>query len=299
MGDLRARLARTFTPRRLRLLGLVLTVVGGGFAFAMATLAASDAFVYDAHAYWAANPAVSYAIPEGQPDALLYTPPVMMVMDLFGAIPWPVFAFLWTYLVTAAIVFMAGPFTLPAVMVPAIADEITLGNVHALMGVAVIAGLRWPGFWAFMLLTKVTPGVGLLWFVFRREWRSLAIALGVTAAIAVPTMLLRPDLWADWFQAVLAAQGGPQLASGIFAVPLVPRLAAAVVILWWGARSDRTWVVPIAVALGLPVLWDHGMAIVLGSIWLAMHPRWGLKRDEARVETPRPAIGAAPDPSAA
>jgi hypothetical protein len=87
-------------------------------------------------------------------------------------------------------VFMAGPFTLPAIMLPPIADEITLGNIHAFMGLAVIAGLRWPGFWAFMLLTKVTPGVGLLWFVFRREWRSLAIAIGVTAAIATaPTTL--------------------------------------------------------------------------------------------------------------
>ena len=35
--------------------------------------------------------------------------------------------------------------------------------------------------WAFVLLTKVTPGIGLLWFAIRRRWRDLAIALGVTA----------------------------------------------------------------------------------------------------------------------
>jgi hypothetical protein len=168
------------------------------------------------------------------------------------------------------------------------------------MGLAVIAGLRWPAAWAFILLTKVTPGVGLLWFVFRREWRSLAIAIGVTAAIAIPTMILRPELWFEWFEALLHAQGGPQLASGIFAVPLVPRLAVGVVLLWWGARSDRTWVVPIAVALGLPVLWDHGMAIMLASIWLAMHPRWGLPRDAtASAEAAPPAVSPASDPATA
>ena len=44
--------------------------------------------------------------------------------------------------------------------------------------VAIVLGFRWPFTWAFVLLTKVTPGVGLLWFAVRREWRSLAIALG-------------------------------------------------------------------------------------------------------------------------
>ena len=294
VGD-RGPLSGIFTPQRLQILSLVLTVFGGALAFALATYAASDAFIYDAHAYWAADTATAYTIAEGSPDALLYTPPVVMVMDLFGAIPWPVFAYLWTYLVTGAIVFMAGPFTFPLVLTPPIAYEITLGNIHALTGLAVIAGLRWPGFWAWMLLTKVTPGVGLLWFAFRREWRSLAIALGVTALIAVPTLILRPDLWIAWFEALLHAQGGPQLASGIYAVPLLPRLAVAVAILWWGARRDRTWVVPIAVTLGLPVLWDHGLAIALASIWLAMHPRWGLPDAARQSQGTSSAVGVATD----
>lgn len=251
-----------------------LLVIGAGVAFAFAMVAASDQFVYDAHAYWAADPATAYAIPEGSPDALLYAPPMVLLFAPLGAIPWPAFAYAWTLLETAAIVVMAGPFTLPTVLTPPIASEITLGNIHALLGIAVIAGFRWPGAWALILLTKVTPGVGLLWFVFRREWRNLAIALGVTAAIAVPTMIVAPELWMRWVHALTATAGGSSLASGILATPLPIRMALAVVLLWWGARRDAAWVVPIAVTLGLPVLWDHGLAIALASIWLAMRPRF-------------------------
>ncbi len=45
-------------------------------------------------------------------------------------------------------------------------------------------GFRYPAAWSLILLTKITPGIGLLWFAVRREWRALAIALGATAAIA-------------------------------------------------------------------------------------------------------------------
>jgi len=256
------------------LIARALFVIGAGIAVAFAVVAASDQFVYDAHAYWAADPASAYTIPEGSPDALLYAPPIVFLFAPLGAIPWPVFAYAWTLLETAAIVVMAGPFTLPLVMTPPIATEITLGNIHALLGIAVIVGLRWPAAWAFVLLTKVTPGVGLLWFLFRREWRNLAIALGATAAVAVPTMILAPDLWIRWVSALVANAGETGLASGILATPLPIRLALAVALLWWGARRDAAWVVPIAVTLGLPVLWNHGLAILLASIWLAMRPRF-------------------------
>ena len=59
--------------------------------------------------------------------------------------------------------------------------EFYLGNVHLLLALAIVLGFRWPAAWAFVLLTKITPGIGLLWFAVRREWRSLAIALGATA----------------------------------------------------------------------------------------------------------------------
>ena len=280
---------------------LAAAIVGAGAALAFGVVAASDQFVYDAHAYWAADPATAYQIPEGSPDALLYAPPVILVFDLFGLLPWPVFAYAWTLLEAAAIAVMAGPFTLPVILTHPIATEITLGNIHALLGLAVIAGFRWPGVWAAILLTKVTPGVGLLWFAFRREWRNLAIALGVTALIVLPTLVLAPDLWVRWVEALIDSRGSPALASGILATPLWIRLPAAVALLWWGARRNATWVVPIAVTLALPVLWDHGLAIALASIWLALHPAYPRSRrvgeGERAGDASRPAGVAAVRPA--
>ncbi len=280
--------------RMLRLLVLVLTVVGGAWAVAFAVVAASDQFVYDAHAYWAVDPSTAYLLPEGNPDAMLYAPPVMFVFSLFHAVPWPVFATVWSVLVALAITVMAGPFTLPAMLTNPIASEVTLGNIHAFTGLLATAGLRKPALWALILLTKVTPGVGLLWFVFRREWRSLGIALAATAVLAVPTLIVAPELWVRWVQALMAAGHAGEYASGILAVPLWVRLSIAVVILWVGARRDWAWVVPIAVTLGLPVLWDHGLAIALASIWLASHPNWVPRRmtaaPQAAADAPSPLV---------
>ncbi len=264
--------------RILRTLAILLTVLGGAWAVAFAVVAASDQFVYDAHAYWAVNPQTAYLLPEGDPDAMLYAPPVMLAFLLLHFIPWPLFATLWSVLIAVAIVVMAGPFTLPLMLTNPVASEVTLGNIHAFTGLIVIGGFKKPALWALVLLTKVTPGVGLLWFVFRREWRNLGIALGATAVLVVPTLILAPELWVRWVQALVNAGHAKEYASGILTTPLWVRLPAAVVILWVGARRDWAWVVPIAATLGLPILWDHGLAIAVASIWLAMHPDWVPKR---------------------
>ena len=107
------------------------------------------------------------------------------------------FAYVYSIAIALGIWVLAGPFTLLVIFTPQVATEISLGNIHIFLAVVTVFGLRWPWLWAFVLLTKVTPGVGLVWFAVRREWRSLWIALGVTAAIALPTGLLYPQLWAD------------------------------------------------------------------------------------------------------
>ena len=53
---------------------------------------------------------------------------------------------------------------------------------HRIHRMAIVLGLRHSAAWAFPLLTKVLPGVGMVWHVVRREWGSLAIATGVTLA---------------------------------------------------------------------------------------------------------------------
>ena len=128
-----------------------------------------------------------------------------------------------------------------------------------------MVGFRHPWTWAFVILTKITPGIGLLWFVLRREWRQLGIALGATAAIVAVSYLLMPGAWQDWI-ALLAANTGKGGTWAAVPIPLVIRLPIGVLLLIWGAPRNQRWVVPIAAMLALPALWYGSLSMVLGVI---------------------------------
>ncbi len=115
-----------------------------------------------------------------------------------------------------------------------------------------------------MLLTKVTPGIGVLWFAVRREWRSLAIALGVTALFAIASTIVAPQYWGQWLDSIFSNLNEPQYYSIPPPAPIRLPIAALVVI--WGARTDRPWTVAVAATLGLPILWPHGLTVLLAAI---------------------------------
>ena len=117
-----------------------------------------------------------------------------------------------------------------------------------------VVGFRWPAAWGFVLLTKVTPGVGLLWFAVRREWNELATALVATGMIVAVSAVFMPGAWSQWFTLLSSVSGrdgrGPRCRSRLMA-----RLPVAVAIVVWGATTNRRWTVPVAGMVALPALW--------------------------------------------
>jgi hypothetical protein len=248
------RLARWYRPAMFGLstLGLLL-------ALWIAHIAASDQFARDAHAYWLAD---GYGRAVNTQDAFLYSPPILLIAQVLHQLPWPVFLELYSAAIAIGAWVLAGPFTLFVVFTPQVASEITLANIHIFLALVAVYGLRRPALWSFVLLTKVTPGIGLLWFVARGEWRSLAIAFGVTATIAVPTLILAPGLWVDWFQLLVSSTHDAPTG-----VPLLVRLPLAAGLVIVAARRDWPWLVPVGCMLALPVLWDvHGLSMLLGVL---------------------------------
>jgi hypothetical protein len=73
-------------------------------------------------------------------------------------------------------------------------------------------------------------------------------------------------------------------------IPLLPRLAVAAGIVWWGARRDARWVVPFAAAISVPALWPGAFAI-LAACW----PLRGAARRERADQTAAVADYHAPD----
>jgi len=267
-----------------------LTFAGLAFAvFLFVVLAPRVASVgYDAFAYWAVNPADPYRLPVGALGSFTYTPAAVLVAAQFAHLPWWQFLWLWEALLVGTIVWLGGRRTLLVLAFPAVALELYHGNIHLLLAAAIVLGFRYPATWAFPLLTKTSCGVGLLWFVVRREWRPLAIALGTTAVIAAAAALLVPDLWRQWLAFVLQSPGGTPGGPSV-SVPLWIRLPLAAALVIWGARTDRRWTVLVGSMLALPVLWFTGFAMLAG---LAM-----LLSERMTPLVPRLALLAPPDAS--
>lgn len=220
----------------------------------------------EALAYWAPSLVDPYARSDWTaPLAYVYSPAFLQVLEPLRALPWIAFLAAWTALLLGAVRWLVGPRLWPLGILVA-APEIAGGNIHLLLAVAIVAGFRWPASWAFALLTKVTPGVGLLWFAARGEWRHLAVALGATAAIIVASTAVDPASWQEWSGVLAASTDRTTGTWAAVGIPLAIRLAVAVVLIAWGARTDRRWVVPVGALLALPALWFGGLTMLLAVI---------------------------------
>ena len=230
----------------------------------------------DARCYWQATLANPYLHSEwNDPIAYVYSPAFLQLVSPLTALPWQAFIAAWTAILLLAVRLLTGPRLLAAgLLFPFAAMEVAGGNVSLLLAVAIVVGFRWPAAWAIVLLTKITPGIGLLWFAVRREWRSLAIALGATAAIALVSFVVLPDQWRAWIDVVIrnatAGRGGTWASVPI---ALWIRLPAAVALVVWGARTNRRWTVPVASMLALPALWYGGFSMLLAVIPLVPDDR--------------------------
>lgn len=230
---------------------------------------------WDSRAYWdairATDPYENAHL--GGLGAYLYSPAFLQVITPAGLLPWPVFLYIWTALgIGVAFALGSGaarhrPWLWLPIGILALLD-IWAGNINVLLAAAVVVGFRWPAAWSFVILTKVTPGIGLLWFAVRREWSKLAVGLAVTVLIIGLSAIFNPHVWLDWWTVLLTSAHAGEF-SGDIAVPAYVRFPVALLLIGWGAYRDRRWVLPLACLLLLPVIWPNGLAILLGCAALA------------------------------
>jgi hypothetical protein len=240
----------------------------------------------DARAYWAVDLAHPYAHSGvGEYSTYLYSPAFAQALSPLYGLSFEAFYVLWTIASVALLYWLVRPWpwALLILFLPW-TYELAVGQVHLFLAAVIVLGFRYPGLWAFNVLTKVTPGIGLLWFAVRREWRPLGIALGVTAVIAIISLVLAPTAWFDWVAFLRGSTGSGEL--------LYPRLIASAAIVVAGALTGRRWAIPIAVWLALPVVWIESWVILLAIIRLrgpvepAMPLRWPRRRQAAIASPP-------------
>jgi hypothetical protein len=226
----------------------------------------------DAHAYYSADLAAPYVHAIAKtPDAYLYSPAFIQALAPFRLLPFGAFWLLWVAMEVAILVWLTGPVIAAVLLLPIplspVFTEVWFGNITMLLALVLVFGLRYPALWSFMLLTKVTPGVGLLWFVARGEWRKLIVALVVTCAIVAVSVAVAPHLWADWADVLITNATRQPADSAVRLPPLVWRLAIAAVIVVVGARLNDPRFLPPAVILALPVFWFQSMSLLVVWVW--------------------------------
>lgn len=221
--------------------------------------------MFDARGFWIAWEGGLYDIPWRTNEAYVYSPAFAQILWSFTLLPWPVFAAGWTLAAIGCLFWMRVPWMLAF---PGVIDDILRGNIHVFLAAAIVLGLRYPAVWAFGILTKVTPGVGLLWFAIRREWGALGVAAGVTAAIAAVSFVASAPLWQEWF-GLLSANAGETARIQVIPLPLLVRLPAAAAVVAYAAWTDRAWLLPIGVMLALPNVWTSSTALLAAvpALW--------------------------------
>ncbi|HUG30636.1 MAG TPA: glycosyltransferase family 87 protein [Candidatus Limnocylindria bacterium] len=270
---------------RARFFSLLFTGVGILFAaYYWYQLAATTGLPVDVHAYWVADPNNLYP-PADSPlhdDAYLYSPAFEALVGWGRHLSFEVFTAIWRALLLVTLVWLAGPFTVFVLFTVPVASEINAGNIQLLMAAAIVLACRrpaaWAALWAFVVLTKVTPGVGVLWFAVRREWRHLAVAVGATVAIAAVTFAIWPDRWLDWI-ALLASGGTPEPLAPYF-LPFWPRFIVAVLIVVIGAWRGWRWPVVVGATLALPAFYTISPALLVGVLPFLREAlgRWAAQR---------------------
>ncbi len=254
-----------FYLRAIRDGGILAGLIFAGYLFIVLAPRARTVGL-DAYAYWSLDVNDLYGRSQGAvlgPGAFRYSPPVAAAFAPFGSLPFTNFLLLYESILVGTIIWLGYPrprWILAILAFPPVAVELYYGNVHLLLAAAVVLGFRHPWTWALVLLTKITPGVGLVWFIVRREWHALGVALGATIAVTLISLVLAPDLWREWLETLLGNRTVQTTNS--LPIPLIVRLPLAALLVAWGARSDRPWTVGVGATMALPVLWIHGLAML-------------------------------------
>jgi len=218
----------------------------------------------DSHAYWmTGQPGPLYAAVPSTVDAFLYSPAFAQVISPLTMLPWPLFCAVWMVSEVGSFVWLfrplgwrwVGPLTLVC------AAEFTIGNIVPFLAIAAVVGLRWPGWWAVVALTKPTMALGPVWFAARGQWRQVFTSAVVTLAVFATSFAFAPKAWGQWVSFLLDNGSAQSGARG-----LLPRSLVAVLATVIAARLGKPWMLAPALLLATPVTAGAASLSILAAL---------------------------------
>ncbi|SED36092.1 Protein of unknown function [Nocardioides exalbidus] len=213
---------------------------------------------YDARAYWLAwRRDDLYGLEPGDRDAFLYSPAFAQLAWVPARLPFTAFAAGVSVCAAVTFAWLLRPLRPDVALACWLMTllEVVAGNVYWLLALAAVLGLRHPAAWTVAALTKITPCLGPVWFLVRREWRALGVSLAATGLVALASYAVAPGEWAAWASFLRDSSGaGSEALRGSVFPPLVYRLPVALAVVVWGALTGRAWTIPVAMVLATPVI---------------------------------------------
>jgi hypothetical protein len=225
----------------------------------------------DTFTYWSVPFEDPYQGVVAERGSYLYSPAFLQAIAPLRALSfeavWPI----WVALNLLAAAYCVGPLAAAVLSAfPPLDNDIHIGNIHAMMAAALALAARYPAAWSFLALTKATVVLPTIWYLFRREWRNFAVAVGVTLALTAISFVLAPDTWLKWIAELGSANDRGGTPGTAF---LIGRLVAATLLLAYGAWRNLPIVVPVAVLLSVPIPWGTSTILLL-----ALPHWWQLRR---------------------
>lgn len=216
----------------------------------------------DAMDYYLMDPSDPYANEWGAVHAFVYSPAYAQVLTPLQALPFEWFYKLLLAVNLGALVYLLGP-VWGVVALPFAIPDISNGQIHLLLAASVVAMVRTPGWAAFGLLSKVTPGVTVLWFLARREWRNLGIAVGVTAGIVGVSAVVYPTAWVEWVELLTTSSTRHVENFSVSEWPAIFRLPIAAGLVIMAGWRDRPAALPVIALFALPTIWAGALVMLL------------------------------------
>ena len=278
---------------RRRLLRDAFLVLAVFLAIHAVPMAAEYGIGWDAHAYYVAWSGGLYEELPGTVDAYNYSPLFAQLIWPLTLLPWPVFCAALVGAAAVGIAWLVRP--LPVVLAVGAwlfcLPEILSGNVFWLLARGGrLRVQRTPARGASPRSPRSCPASGPVWFLVRREWRQLVSFVVTAALLLAVSVAISPGEWSSWLDFLRDSAGDSSgqvyLSPVAVPFPLVVRLPLALVVAVVAARTDRAWLLPVAMVLASPVV-GWGTFALLAAI-----PR--LRRTAARS----PAAASAPAASA-
>lgn len=215
----------------------------------------------DSRAYWLTGRVDElYRTGPATKDAFLYSPAFAQVIAPLTRLSEWSFYLVWIAAEAAVLVWLLRPLRLPWALCAAAlcVPEFIIGNIYVFMAGALAVGFRWPAAWSFLVLTKITPGVGALYFLFTRQWRKWWVAVGFTAAAAGVSFAFSSHDWVGWFRFLVS------FSSPTGTLWLQLPLAVALVVL--AARRKDPSIAVWAILVSAPVMTTPAVVAILAAI---------------------------------